>query len=69
VTVSTRCDCGSTLDLRDVEIDSATGPARVVTVCGPCAPGATLPVPPAVARVLARRARVRLPGDPPTIRP
>ncbi|MGW7575162.1 hypothetical protein [Streptomyces sp. NPDC054765] len=30
MTAYTRCDCGSTLNLRDVEIDSATGPAHVV---------------------------------------
>lgn len=69
MTASARCACGSTLDLRDVAIDSATGPAHVVTVCGPCAPGAVPSVPPGVARILARRAGVRLPGQPKRLRP
>jgi len=69
VTASTHCACGSTLDLRDVSIDSASGPPRPTTFCGQCAPGATLPVPPGVARVLARRADIRLPGDPQQLRP
>ncbi|MFF7410028.1 hypothetical protein [Streptomyces lydicus] len=69
MTASTRCACGSTLDLLEIVLDSASGPPRPVTVCGPCAPGATLPVPPAVARVLARRADIRLPGDPQQLRP
>ncbi|MEU5214059.1 hypothetical protein [Streptomyces sp. NPDC020742] len=64
-----RCDCGSTLDLRDVLLDSASGPCRSVTFCGRCAPYATESVPEGVARILARRAGLRLPDDPPTIRP
>ncbi|MEU9498270.1 hypothetical protein [Streptomyces sp. NPDC048196] len=64
MTASTRCDCGSTLDLRDIVLDSASGPGRTVTFCGACAPKATLPVPAGVSRVLARRAGVRLPDDP-----
>ena len=69
MTASTHCACGSTLDLRDVSIDSASGPPRPTTFCGQCAPGATLPVPPGVARILARRHGVWLPGDPPPLRP
>ncbi|WP_326617485.1 hypothetical protein OG863_08925 [Streptomyces decoyicus] len=67
-TDATRCDCGSNLDLRDVVLDSASGPCVVITLCGRCAPGALPPVPPGVAKILARRADVRLPGAPPTIR-
>jgi hypothetical protein len=66
-----RCDCGSTLDLRDVLIDTATGPCMARTVCDLCAagPASPCPVPVSVARILARRAGVRLPGDPPTLGP
>ena len=64
MTASTRCDCGSRINLRDIVLDSASGPPRTVTFCGGCAPRATLPVPSGVARVLARRAGVRLPDDP-----
>ncbi|MEV7470287.1 hypothetical protein AB0O20_27840 [Streptomyces kronopolitis] len=69
MTSSPRCDCGSNLDLRDIAIDSASGPPRLVTFCGPCAPAATGPVPESVAWVLARRARVRLPGEPRRLHP
>ncbi|AOP45676.1 hypothetical protein [Streptomyces lydicus] len=69
MTAAARCACGSTLDLRTVMVDSVSGPPRPVTVCGPCAPGATLPVPPTVARVLARSAGIRLPGDLPRLHP
>lgn len=68
-TDSPRCDCGSTLDLRDVILDSASGPCVVITFCSQCAPRAVPPVPPGVAKILARRAGVRLPDDPPTNRP
>ncbi|BDH15791.1 hypothetical protein HOK021_69700 [Streptomyces hygroscopicus] len=60
MTSSPRCDCASTLDLRDVPIDSASGPPRYVTLCGTCAPATTGTVPDSVAWVLARRAGVRL---------
>ncbi|MFH8569575.1 hypothetical protein [Streptomyces sp. NPDC017993] len=64
-----RCDCGSPLDLRDVLIDTATGPCIVLTVCGLCATGpvSPCPVPESVARILASRAGVRLPRDPPNL--
>lgn len=63
MTGSPRCDCGSTLDLRDVPIDSASGPPRFVTLCGTCAPATTGTVPDSVAWLLARRAGGSLPGE------
>ena len=64
-----RCDCGSTLDLRDILVDSATAPCIVITICGLLAAGpvSPCPVPESAARVLARRAGVRLPGEPPAL--
>ncbi|MFF8784195.1 hypothetical protein [Streptomyces sp. NPDC015125] len=53
-----------------MEIDTATGPARTVTCCGACAPGPVgPPIPDGVARILARRAGVPLPGEPERLRP
>ncbi|WP_407555507.1 hypothetical protein QOM21_37225 [Streptomyces sp. Pv4-95] len=64
-----RCDCGSTLDLRDVLVDSASGPCIARTVCSVFAAGqvSPCPVPESAARVLARRAGVRLPGETTTL--
>ncbi|MGW7247679.1 hypothetical protein [Streptomyces decoyicus] len=68
--MDSRCACGSTLDLRVVSIDTATGPAITVTCCGACAPGTVGPaVPDGVARILARRAGVPLPGEPKRLYP
>ncbi|MFG2226948.1 hypothetical protein [Streptomyces sp. NPDC048644] len=39
MTVSNRCDCGSDWNLRDVYIDTASGPCIARTYCGDCAPG------------------------------
>lgn len=69
MTRSPRCDCGSTLNLRDVPIDSASGPPRLVTLCGTHAPDDTGPVADSVAWVLARRPGVHIPGEPGSLRP
>ena len=62
-----RCDCGSSLDLRDILVDTATGPSIIVTVCGLCAAGpvSPCPVPASVARILARRAACGSPENRP----
>ncbi|WP_158713197.1 hypothetical protein [Streptomyces sp. NRRL S-1813] len=68
--MDSHCACGSNLGLRLVSVDTATGPAITVTCCGACATGAVVPpVPDGVARILARRAGIRLPGDPQQLRP
>ncbi|MFJ3948961.1 hypothetical protein ACIPXV_02680 [Streptomyces libani] len=68
--MDSRCGCGAALDLRVVEIDTATGPAITVTCCGPCARfPAGPPIPDGVARILARRAGVPSPGEPKRLRP
>ncbi|MGW8552689.1 hypothetical protein [Streptomyces tubercidicus] len=68
--MDSRCACGSTLDLCVVSIDTATGPARTVTCCAVCAAGPVgVLVPDGVARILARRAGVRVPDEPRRLRP
>lgn len=69
MTAGTRCGCGSMLGLRDVLLDSASGPLRTVTCCDRCAPAAEFPLPEGVARILARRGGIHLPAETPLLRP